>query len=164
MGPTEINGLPAHVLLVHVVVMLIPITALLLLASAVWPAARRRIGVVLPVVALLSLISVPVTANAGQWLMRRMGGGSPLIGEHASLADQLLPWTAGLFVVSLAVWAVHRFVPAARAGNGRTAATIGLAVLSLIVAVGSVYTVYRVGDTGAKAAWDGVVSAAPAAE
>jgi predicted membrane protein DUF2231 len=164
MGPTEINGLPAHVLLVHVVVMLIPITALLLLASAVWPSARRRIGVVLPAVALISLVSVPLTANAGEWLAQRLGGGGPLVARHADLADQLLPWTVGLFLVSLAVWAVHRFVPAVRTGNGRTAATVGLAVLSLVVAVGSVYTVYRVGDTGAKAAWDGVVSAAPAAE
>ncbi|GAA3391125.1 hypothetical protein [Cryptosporangium minutisporangium] len=161
MGPTEINGLPAHVLLVHVVVMLIPITALLLLASAVWPTARRRIGVVLPVVALISLISVPMTANAGEWLAGQMGGGSPLVGRHASLADQLLPWTVGLFLVSVAVWAVHRFLPAARTGNSKTALTVGLAVLSLVVAIGSVITVYRVGDSGAKAAWDGVVSAAP---
>ena len=157
--PTEINGLPAHVLLVHFVVMMIPITALLLLASAVWPAARRRIGVVLPILALLSLISVPITANAGQWLRDRMGGGSPQVAQHASFADQLLPWTVGLFLVSVAVWDVHRFVPAARTGTSKTALTLGLAALSLIVAVGSVFAVYRVGDSGAKAAWDGVVAA-----
>ena len=157
--PTEINGLPAHVLLVHFVVMMIPITALLLVASAIWPAARRRIGVVLPIAALASLISVPVTANAGDWLRRRMGGGSPQVAEHASLADQLLPWTIGLFVVSVTVWAVHRFLPAARTGNSRTALPVGLVALSLVVAVGSVVAVYRVGDSGAKAAWDGVVAA-----
>ena len=159
MGPTEINGLPAHVLLVHVVVILIPITALLLIASAVWPAARRRIGVVLPLVALVALIFVPLTTHAGEWLKQQMGGGSPLVARHEELADQMLPWAIGLFLVSAAVWAVHRFVPAARAGNSKTAVTVGLAVLSLIVAVGSVYTVVRVGDSGAKAAWDGVVNA-----
>ncbi|SHM90496.1 DUF2231 domain-containing protein [Cryptosporangium aurantiacum] len=159
MGPTEINGLPAHVLLVHVVVVLIPITALLLLASAIWPAARHRIGVVLPIVALISLISVPITAEAGQWLAGQLNGGGPLVARHAHLADQLLPWTMGLFAVSAAVWAVHRFLPAARSGTSKTALTIGLAVLSLVVAVGSVVAVYRVGDSGAKAAWDGVISA-----
>lgn len=157
--PTQINGLPAHVLLVHFVVVMIPITALLLLASAIWPAARARIGAVLPIVALLSLISVPITANAGDWLRTKMGGGSPAVAEHASFADQLLPWTVGLFLVSVAVWAVHRFLPAARSGSSRTALTVGLAVLSLVVAVGAVFTVYRVGDSGAKAAWDGVVAA-----
>ncbi|GAA0256903.1 DUF2231 domain-containing protein [Cryptosporangium japonicum] len=157
--PTEINGLPAHVLLVHFVVVMIPITALLLVASAFWPNARHRIGVVLPIAALLSLISVPVTANAGDWLRQRMGGGSPQVAQHAHFADQLLPWTVGLFLVSVAVWAVHRFVPAARTGSSKTALTVGLGVLAVVVAVGSVYATYRVGDSGAKAAWDGVIAA-----
>lgn len=160
MGPTEVNGLPAHVLLVHVVVMLIPIAALLLVLSAVWPAARARIGVVLPLVALVALISVPLTTHAGEWLQEQMGGGSPLVGRHATLANQMLPWAVGLFLVSAAVWAVHRFVPAARQGSSRTLLTVGLAVLAVVVAVGSVVTVYRVGDSGAKAAWDGVVNTA----
>ncbi|MFZ2177676.1 MAG: hypothetical protein WAW17_27340 [Rhodococcus sp. (in: high G+C Gram-positive bacteria)] len=36
------NGLPAHVLLVHFVVVLAPLTAILLILCALWPAARRR--------------------------------------------------------------------------------------------------------------------------
>ena len=36
-----INGLPAHVLFVHVLVVLAPLTALLEIACAVWPAVRR---------------------------------------------------------------------------------------------------------------------------
>ncbi|MFI5958688.1 hypothetical protein [Cryptosporangium sp. NPDC051539] len=160
MGPTEVNGLPAHVLLVHFVVIMIPITALLLVLSAVWPAARARIGVVLPIVALASLISVPLTVHAGEWLKGKMGGGGPLVERHEELAEMLLPWAIGLFVMSVAVWAVHRFVLATRAGNSRSLLTVGLAVLAVVVAVGSVFTVYRAGDSGAKAAWDGVVKTA----
>ncbi|TQS45675.1 DUF2231 domain-containing protein [Cryptosporangium phraense] len=155
MGPTEVNGLPAHVLLVHFVVIMIPITALLLVLSAVWPAARARIGIVLPLVALASLISVPLTTHAGEWLMGKMNGGGPLVARHEELAEMMLPWAIGLFVVSVAVWAVHRFVP-----RTRTVLTVGLAVLAVVVAVGSVFTVYRAGDSGAKAAWDGVVDTA----
>jgi len=36
-----------------------------------------------------------------------------------------------------------------------------LAVLSVVVAVGSVVQVYRIGDSGAKAVWQGSYSAAP---
>ena len=39
---STVNGLPAHVLLVHAVVVLVPLTSLLLVLVAVWPAARRR--------------------------------------------------------------------------------------------------------------------------
>jgi hypothetical protein len=34
-----VNGLPAHILLVHAIVVLLPLAALLLVLTAVWPAA-----------------------------------------------------------------------------------------------------------------------------
>ena len=46
--PDEFNGLPIHILLVHAVVVLVPLAALLTMLSAVWPAARRRIGIITP--------------------------------------------------------------------------------------------------------------------
>ena len=39
-----VNGLPAHVLLVHAIVVLLPLSALLLALTALWPAARRRLA------------------------------------------------------------------------------------------------------------------------
>ena len=40
---TTFNGLPAHVLLVHFIVILSPLTAVLAIVCAVWPAARQRL-------------------------------------------------------------------------------------------------------------------------
>lgn len=40
---STLDGLPAHVLLVHFVVVLAPMTAVLLVVYAVWPAAQRRL-------------------------------------------------------------------------------------------------------------------------
>ncbi len=42
--PVEFGGLPAHILLIHVVVVLVPPAAAMLVASAVWPAARLTTG------------------------------------------------------------------------------------------------------------------------
>lgn len=64
MGLDLINGVPAHVLFVHVVVVLIPLTALALVLCAVWPSVMRRFGLALPVLALVSLVSVPLTTDA----------------------------------------------------------------------------------------------------
>ena len=61
----QFNGLPVHVLLVHLVVIIVPLAALCLLLSAFWPAARRRLGFVTPLVALVALIAVPFTTAAG---------------------------------------------------------------------------------------------------
>jgi len=40
---TTVNGLPSHVLFVHFIVVLAPLTALLAILCAVWQPARRRL-------------------------------------------------------------------------------------------------------------------------
>ncbi|MGN5377556.1 hypothetical protein ACQ4WX_07105 [Streptomyces lasalocidi] len=100
---TLINGLPAHVLFVHVVVVLIPLTALALVTAALWPRAARRLGMVLPLVALVALVSVPLTTHAGEWLERHVDSDPSCAGD-TELGDGLLPWALGLFVLAAVVW------------------------------------------------------------
>ncbi|WP_055586625.1 DUF2231 domain-containing protein [Peterkaempfera griseoplana] len=158
MGPTLINNLPAHVLLVHVVVVLVPLTALALVICAAWPAGARRLGLALPVLALVTLASVPLTSHAGEWLERHVDS-DPLVRAHARLGDGLLPWALGLFVLAAALWWVvrRRATAEAEPRGAAVAVTAPLRataiVLSLIVGAGAVVQTYRIGDSGAKAAW-----------
>ncbi|MFJ9535904.1 DUF2231 domain-containing protein [Streptomyces sp. NPDC101225] len=155
-----VNGLPAHVLLVHFVVVLVPLTALALVVCALWPAAARRMGVVLPLLALVTLASVPLTTQAGEWLEAHVDSNS-LVRRHAELGDGMLPWAGGLLLLAVFVWwATRRTVASADAdGDARgtrwTAAPVRVAaaVLSVVIAAGAVVDVYRIGDSGAKAAW-----------
>ncbi|MCW2724136.1 MAG: hypothetical protein JWN35_1057 [Frankiales bacterium] len=161
--PTEINGLPAHVLLIHLVVVLVPVAGLLLVAQAWWPAARRRIGVLGPLLCLLALVTIPLTTNSGEWLQRRLRP-TPLIDTHVHLGDQLLPWVAGLFLLSTAVWLLDRRTAPAptrvvlAGARGSVAVTLLVAVLATAVAVGTLVQIYRIGDSGAKAVWTGSVA------
>lgn len=107
MGLDLINGIPAHVLFVHVVVVLVPLTALALVLCAAFPSVMRRFGLALPILALVSLISVPLTTSAGEWLERHVDSNA-LVRKHAELGDQLLPWAIGLFVVAVGVWWAYR--------------------------------------------------------
>lgn len=179
---TTVDGLPAHVLLVHVVVVLVPATALLLLLVAFWPAARRRLVFLTAAVAVITLVSVPLTTDAGEWLEHRLPS-SPLIHTHTELGDSMLPWAIGLAVVALAF--ATREVVGHRTGRARVASEQGgpgaaiathsraesrpggiavtaiLMVLTVVVAVGSVVTVYEIGQSGAEAAWTGKFSPTP---
>jgi hypothetical protein len=119
MIPYEIDGLPAHVLFIHAVVVLVPLTALLVVGTAVWPAARRRLGVAVPILALVMLGAVQLTISAGEWLIRRVPV-TPLVRAHAHLADGMLPWAIALAVVAIAVWA-QRFLPSDRVVSSRRA-------------------------------------------
>jgi len=160
--PTTINGLPAHVLLVHVVVVMVPLASLLVVLAEVWPAFRRRAGIVVPLVALVALASVPVTKEAGEWLVRRVQP-TALVFKHAQLADGLLPWVFGVFAVAAVGWGLRTWLT--RTGRSEKAGTalrvvvpVVLAVAALVVATGAVVETYRIGDSGAQAAWHGKIT------
>ncbi|MDH6566074.1 hypothetical protein M2160_001095 [Streptomyces sp. SAI-117] len=161
-----INGLPAHVLLVHFVVVLVPLTALALGVCAVWSSAAQRMGLVLPLLALVTLVSVPLATEAGEWLEAHVDSDA-LVRRHAALGDGLLPWAGGLFLLAVLVWWTARRTTASGSGTTRgirrsaAPVRVAVAVLSLVVAVGAAVDVYRIGDSGAKAAWhDGYSKAA----
>ena len=69
---TTLGGLPAHVLLVHAVVVLVPLSALLVLLVGVWPAARRRWAVPAAVLAVVAAVAVPLATESGEWLEHRV--------------------------------------------------------------------------------------------
>jgi predicted membrane protein DUF2231 len=156
---TRINGLPAHVLLVHAVVVLVPLAALMVVLAAVWPAFRRRAGVAVPVMALVALVCIPLTTSAGEWLAQRVPS-TPLLRKHTELGDTLLPWMVGVFAVAVATWAITWWLDrsARKEGAGEPSGRwrlvrIVVAVLALAVATGAVVQTYRIGDSGAHAAW-----------
>lgn len=155
----QFGDLPLHPLLVHLTVVLVPLAALCLVLSALWPAARRRLGLVTPIVALAALIAVPVTTSAGDWLADRVGR-TPLVDRHEAFGDTMLPWSVGVFVIAAAVWAWHRFGRNAAARLRRPVA-IALAIAALVVAAGSVVTIVQIGESGATAVWTGNFSEDP---
>jgi hypothetical protein len=105
--PTTISGLPAHILLVHFVVVLVPAAAALVIVAAVWPAARRWLNWLPPLAALGALVAVPITTNAGHWLLNHLNAEvTPAIRHHQALGNQMLPWAIALFAASLVVWGI----------------------------------------------------------
>jgi len=79
-----VNGLPAHVLLVHFMVVLVPLTALLEIACGLWPAARRGELVWLTLsLAVVITVLTPITTNAGGWLYDLRRNPDPILREHA---------------------------------------------------------------------------------
>src|ERR1700712_2477431 len=113
---TTINGLPAHILLVHAVIALIPLSAVLVLLTAWWPAARRRLTLLAVVTAGLALISVPITTEAGDWLEHHLPS-TPQLRIHTELGDYMLPWAIALFVITAAV-AAREFLRTRRPISG----------------------------------------------
>ena len=157
-GTLQVGGLPLHPLIVHAVVILVPLTALAIILGTLWPAARRRLGIVTPLAALLVVILVPITVAAGQSL-EAVVGQRPGVDQHAGLGGMLLPWAIAMLVASAAQWAWYRWgVPRATSDHARRTAviTIVIGVVAIIAAVGAVVMVVLIGESGARAVWGGL--------
>ncbi len=147
---TSINGLPAHILLVHVVVIILPLTAGLAILGSIWPAAQRKSTFLTPIGALIGLIAVPLTTQAGQMLAAKFPSATPALERHMTLGGRVLPFAIALFVVTAAQWAYFQF------GSPRRWLTIVIAVVVVVVAGLTAAMVAVTGEAGSRAVWAGL--------
>jgi len=184
---STLNGLPAHILLVHAIVVLLPLSALLLAVSAIWEKTRRRLAGPNAILAVLVLLLVPVTTNAGEWLERRVPR-TDLLRAHTELGDTAVFVALPVAILALVVWWRQRESDVAARppvesdvdGSGGTATvtrtdvrrrtllapasktvTTVIMLLAVLAAVGTCYQIYRIGDSGAQASWQGKFSTDP---
>jgi hypothetical protein len=165
-----INGLPLHPLVVHAVVVLLPLGILGTIAMAVRPGWRHHYGWLAVAVTAAATVLIPVATSSGEDLEKRVG--DP--GEHAELGDQLIWFALPMLLLGFALMYLDRratrlaalsestgqhVAPAASAGSaGAARAVTWVAVLAVVASVAAGVQVYRVGDSGARAAWGDKVS------
>jgi hypothetical protein len=181
--PVTINGSPTHVLIVHVVVVLLPLSVLAALLLVAVPPARRAYSLITLIVTFIACIAVPFAFLTGSALRSRLPP-TPLIARHVQLAHQLLP-IAAVFGVGLAAFVAIDVLQRARDGHlnalerravdatptlmryAETHRFVGArraaAAIVVVLAVTTGIQVYRVGDAGAKAAWSGRLSSSATA-
>ena len=152
---STVNGLPAHILLNHVVVVLGPLAAILAVLCAIWPAARRRLIWQVLLLAAATLVVVPLTADSGGWLAAHVGA-SPALHRHAHLGDTLLYFVGALVAAVALLAGLH--VRQRRGRRTPVAVQVLVGVLVVAAAGGTLYRTYLVGDSGARAAWGDVAS------
>jgi hypothetical protein len=142
----EVNGLPAHVLLVHAAVVLLPLAAVAAVLASVWPAAQRKLTFLVPLAAVAGLAVVPLTTAAGTALASDLGDPA-FIDRHRQLGLLVLPWAAALAVTTTGQWLYLR------RARGRGAARLVVAGLVVVSAVGTAVIVAMAGEAGSRAVW-----------
>lgn len=166
----EFSGIPMHPLLVHAAVVFIPLLGLAAIGYAFIPLIRPHLrwvlaglAVVAPGAALFSKLSGDAFFDRGIARGQITEGFIPVIEEHQSFGTMTLIWTVVLGVATLALV----YVVAPRAAALGTAVTSGpawrtnpvlkwvLAGVVTVLAAVSMYYVFRTGDSGAKAVWEG---------
>ena len=162
---TIYGNLPAHPLFVHVPVILIPCTvvaALVLMARTEW---FSRFGIALAVVSIGAMSSIFLTMQAGSALQNALhlhGRAAHLIAQHSQAANILaviyVAFTA-IVIVTFAAQRISGGMPTGLAVLDRALSAkslfSALRVLVVLLALGVAVMVFRVGDLGAKAVWQG---------
>ena len=151
---STIAGLPAHILLLHFVVVLVPLTAILLIVCALWPAARRRLVWLDAVLAGFTLVMTPLTVKAGEWFgtyQSEHGYETPELDTHMDAGEQGIWMALALALAAALLVALHVF----STGERRLPAGAHWAVVALVIAGSafSMYQIHHIGESGAKAAW-----------
>lgn len=155
----EIAGLPAHPLLLHVPVVLIPILSGATIALMVRPDWRRRYGVAVAVLGFVALVFTVLAAGAGEaFRASRPLFASPALNEHAELGDQLkavMVLFVGALVVFLAAdlkrgpQALDKLAHLLHRPAMERFARVGISLLAVVALV----WVVRTGHEGAEVAW-----------
>lgn len=153
---SEINGLPAHPLLVHFVVTLALLTAVLAVLCALWPAVRQRLVWLVVVLAGVNLVLTPIAAEAGEWLYQRVEE-SELLEKHQHLGQTMIYFSVALLVAAIGLaWSHIR----STGGKSSTALSAVVAVLVVVIGAATAVQVYRIGDSGAKSVWSDALTGA----
>lgn len=170
---TIYGGLPAHPLFVHVPVVLIPVTVIAGVVFVFRLDWLGRYGIALSLVSIVAMSSIFLTMQAGAALraaLNLQGEAGRLISEHAQAAH-ILAYLYVLFTaVLILTFAARRISGGMPTGLGLVdgplssgAVLTGLRVALVLLAIGAGYMVFRTGDLGAKAVWQGRLQAAHAA-
>lgn len=150
MEITTLFGLPAHPLLVHIPIVLLPLVGIGAIAIAVSPKARRRFGTVVLVLAGVAFIGTVLAAGSGEGLVESVDS-SAALRKHVDLAEAMRPLA---FVLLLAVGGLVIIDQLTRRGRSVprwTGAALGAATIAL--AVVTTGWLVAVGHNGAEATW-----------
>jgi len=157
-------GLPAHILLVHAVVVLCPLAALLGLAVAVRAPWAFYLRWPLLLLSVAGAVLAVLAAGAGEALEHRLGADG-FLAEHAA-AGTLLQWVAAAFAVAaiLAFLAIDAPSPlrSGRGGYRSPLPRVMSPVSRLLLAAIAIWLVVQTaitGHSGSQAVWGSVVDA-----
>lgn len=169
---TIYGDLPAHPLFIHVPVVLIPLSVLGGFAMIARPRWQDQFGILLCLCSIAAMSSIFLAMQAGAALsgaLHLTGEARVLINEH-SHAAHILAVAFTLFTAALILmFSAHRISGGSPTGLGIADSILGsraiyttLKVVLVVLGLVCAFYIYRVGDLGAKAVWEGRLQAAAA--
>lgn len=155
----SVFGLPAHPLVVHGAVVLVPLAAggaALVALSARW---RERIGWLVVALTAVGVATTFAARQTGEALEEAVEGSRPerLLEAHTDMGEGILLWVLPLAIAIVALMVLHE----TRKRAGRLRAPLGVlgaavAAIVLLASAAATVGIVRVGHSGATSVWSDV--------
>jgi hypothetical protein len=163
-------GLPAHPLLVHVPVVLIPLVGIAAIPMAFSRRVRDRLGWIVIGLTIIAGIGTQLAVMSGQALRHSVPPSTALT-SHVHMAESLRPLVLVLFVFLVALMLsdgvpqliVDRVPQLSPDSLGRLSPeryrwlTPAVGLLTIVVAIGANLRLIQIGHSGASATWHHII-------
>ena len=157
MELNNLFGLPAHPLLVHLPVVMVPMAALGAIILAIFPKYFARFGWWVTGISFIGGIGAILAAGSGETLEERVDRSSTMR-DHAEMGETARLLAVVLFVVLLIVMLARKY----RATDmAKKAVAIGVSVVIAVSAAAAGWVIIQTGHSGAKASWCEVTKNCP---
>lgn len=138
----EFGGLPAHPLIIHGVIVLLPLIAIFLLVGLFWKNLLKKLHLSIIGILALSVVGVIAAKSSGYSLSSVVG----LPKSHAQWGNYLVLLAIVLFS-SFVLFSYFSFYKRSKF------ASLSLGVLMALLAVSTIGMTYVVGHSGAESVW-----------
>ncbi|MCC6381804.1 MAG: hypothetical protein IT304_04805 [Dehalococcoidia bacterium] len=153
-------GLPAHALVVHVAVVLVPLSAVAMAGVGWRPGWRRSYALPIAVLAIVGASAALLAAQSGETLEHSVrtaaetaGAGRVRFGEHPEQGDTARFFAVVFALAAVAWWGVDRWH---RRFNLPAWAPLAVYGVALLPAVAAVVSMVVAGHSGATLVWKDV--------
>jgi cytochrome b involved in lipid metabolism len=144
-----ITGLPVHILVNHVVVVIVPLAVITVILAVAFPRLRQSYRYPAVGLAIVGALSAIVAEQSGEALDARVG----VAEEHSEWGEMLPPVAVALAVLSV-IWLIVSYMSSSR---GKILAGVIGGVVIIVGIVAVVITVLA-GHSGAQSVWGDRVS------
>lgn len=157
MELNNLFGLPAHPLLVHLPVVMVPMAALGAIILAIFPKYFARFGWWVTGISFIGAIGAILAAGSGETLEERVDRSSTLR-DHAEMGETARLLAVALFVVLLIVMLARKY---RAADMTKKAVSIAVSVVIAVSAAAAGWVIIQTGHSGARASWCEVTKNCP---
>jgi len=142
-----VNGVPVHPLLVHIIVVLLPLSCAGAVIMVISRRFSRRYGPLVVAVAVLGIVGSLLAKASGERLIESI----PAPQQHVTHGTWLPLFVTGYAMLLLVFWLLDRGIPMNRP---RPWWLIALGIVMLISALVALWWTVITGDSGARVAWE----------